>query len=359
MWSCEAQVADIDNDGDNDIAIVSWNKRQHFWLENPGYERVWAGTWKNHLVGDKLCGHDLEIADLNQDGKPDYMVRSEYWASCDQEGNQGRDIHIYRQNSPTSWTLAAVFSANKGGGGFKAGDIDDDEDIDVVSNGYWFENPGNGTISNAWSKHQFDASPQLVGKMDLADLNGDGKPELVVVPSDTKGQIHDRGPVAWYEIPGNEAQPWIKHVIESNMGDLHSLALGDIDCDGDADIFTGEMHHGNDPDELIVYHNNNKAAGWTKQVFATTGTHCAGMFDYQNDGDLDVVGCNYTSNKLEMWINGTNPSTVVKIPGWSRLTQRLRELSIGRIQGQYTIEAVTGNVPYTKPTPNLMRVLLQ
>ena len=49
-------------------------------------------------------------------------------------------------------------------------------------------------------------------KNGYADLNGDGKKDLLVTPAEG-AEVY----LAWYDLPENpRTQPWAKHIIENN-----------------------------------------------------------------------------------------------------------------------------------------------
>jgi len=89
------------------------------------------------------------------------------------------------------------------------------------------------------------------------------------------------------------------------------VAVGDIDNDGDADLFVsalGENH--------LYLNQNGVFTDVTKAYGASGDEHAwssgAGFFDYDNDGDLDLFVCNYVvwSRKLDrdqnFTLNGTD-----------------------------------------------------
>ena len=138
----------------------------------------------------------------------------------------------------------------------------------------------------------------------MADVNGDGRPDVVLTPAELKGQTYK---VAWYEAPAklDEAE-WAEHVIVPSIECvIHSLGVGDFDRDGQIDVAIAEMHQGTDPDEVSIHFNQGRGTTWRKQIISTHGSHDIAVADIGGDGDLDIVGANHSgqSHPLELWEN--------------------------------------------------------
>lgn len=319
-WSCEGEIADINGDKNNDIVLVSWYESKHYWLENPGAK---GGDWKLHQVGDGIRGHDVEVADLDSDGKLDIIVRSETWPRVQASA---KEVQLWRQKGPDEWSKTSFTTTE--GGGIKAVDVDRDRDIDVITGGRWYENDGYG---GGWAEHILDEKAPTYAKIEFADINGDNRRDIIITPSESHALLQkvrsgadsqpppvrgERGPVAWYENPGDKkGGAWTKHIIDPDMGDMHTLSIADIDANGTLDIFSGQMHNSEgDKHEIIVYLNGGKGLEWTRQVISTAGTHQGFAFDLGGDGDYDLMGTNYNTNRVEVWENLT------KAPGAKKFT---------------------------------------
>lgn len=289
-----AATGDIDNDGDNDIITGSWYGREVYWLENPGSG---LGTWNIHAVFQDLASDAIYVNDLDGDGDLDIIGRSsQTWG-----GDQGKSVYIWRQDSPTSWTDFTTYVG--GGEHFNIGDVDRDGDMDFIVANRWYENPGH--ISSDWTEHVFtDSWTHLSAFPFVADINGDGRPDIVLTPTEQAGEYYR---TSWFEAPADpKSNGWIEHVIENNVECVtHSLEVADMDNDGDLDVVTAEMHQSADPDEVRVYLNEDgDGVTWTKEVVATKGSHYAHLVDVEPDGDYDIFGSNHSDTTvIDLWVN--------------------------------------------------------
>jgi hypothetical protein len=68
------------------------------------------------------------------------------------------------------------------------------------------------------------------------------------------------------------------------------------------------MHQSVDPDEVVVHVNRQKGASWARQVISTKGSHYIQVADVGSDGDLDIMGANWSGNyqPIELWLNRTS-----------------------------------------------------
>jgi hypothetical protein len=298
-WSCEGELADVDGDKDNDLVLVSWYESKHYWLENPGKAE---GEWKLHQFGDGIRGHDVEAADLDEDGRMDMIVRSETWPRVQASA---KEVQIWRQEGPDKWTKTSFTTIE--GGGIKAADVDRDGDIDIITGGRWYENGGKGLAGNPWTEHIIDDNATTYSKIRFIDINADRRKDIVLTPSESHAAFKERGPVVWYEAPADvKKEKWVKHIVDEDQADLHTLVVADINADGELDIFTGKMHHAEGPLELIVYTGSENGSKWKKNVIATKGTHEGGVIDLHGDGDYDLVGTNFNTNTVDLWENLIN-----------------------------------------------------
>jgi hypothetical protein len=252
------------------------------WYSNP---RVGGGWWQARLIGSSGA-HDVEVGDMDRDGDFDVAVRAHFGSTI-----------VFRQEAGLQWSRITL--PVPGGEGLGLGDLDGDGDLDVAQNGWWVETPAN--LAGSWVVHTVDAS--LSGTpvvADVADVNLDGRNDLVVSASESAG-----GQVAWYQAPTSpRTGAWTKRVVAS-ADYVHGFGVADVDLDGDRDIVFAEMHQSAQK-RVGWFRNDGGATTWSMQVVATTGSHNIRVLDMDRDGDIDIMGSNWggSPSPVEWWRNG-------------------------------------------------------
>ncbi|MCA9127777.1 MAG: VCBS repeat-containing protein, partial [Planctomycetales bacterium] len=266
--------------------IVALTTTSICWIENP--------SWETHTV-DRIVLHDIEVADLDNDGDYDLVGRDQ-----GEFGHSGKTLHFYRNDGQGHWQHREVACPN--GEGLRAADIDGDLDVDVVINAFWFENDGS-VLDGKWQLHQF--APRWLHAatfVAVADVNLDGRMDVILSPSELAGQ---RYRISWFESPEIPAtSDWPEHPIALNVETVHHfVGAADFDLDGDVDVVTAEMQQGQDPDEVQIYRNSGDCENWERVVLADSGSHSMRLVDVEGDGDIDLFGANHQGQQVDLWIN--------------------------------------------------------
>ena len=172
-FTTDCQAADVDRDGHVDIVVPDGKDGMNLlWFENPGSPDA---TWPRHEIGSfGDFVHDLEVGDLDGDGRVDVVTRS-----------GAKPTSVWYQLSPSKWREQVI--GDRAGDGTSIGDVDDDGDLDVMTGGYWLENDGSAGL---WPQHEIEAAD--AASTFVADVDGDGKNDVFIGPNEAEGQV------SWY-----------------------------------------------------------------------------------------------------------------------------------------------------------------
>lgn len=303
------KVGDINGDGESDIVAVSDSGL--LWFKNPG-DNYSSQKWTATLIDPQKL-HDVEISDLDGDGDIDLVARNQSLFTY----NDGDHINIYYQETNGSWTKNLI-QVNHGEG-LKLAHIDDDNIVDIVTNGLWLKNPG-GVIGKTWRAYRYTNTWTWQDvKIDVADINNDGRNDIALSPAEKEGQHYH---ISWFEAPDNPIEIWKEHIIDQNVEAVHhAIQARDFNKDGYIDILTAKMNQGENPDDIKIYINTQHGEDWKKQIIATSGSHNIQAQDLDNDFDIDFFGTQWEvkdysgSYPVEMW---KNQSTEYSQQGWIR-----------------------------------------
>jgi len=279
---------DVNQDGQPDVIAGDFFTTSVFWYENPGQKLLLQGQlWKKHLLVDTGLGANegTLMADLNGDGKPEWITNS--WV----DSNPVVIWELVPGKTPTMQRHLISEKGQKHGMGF--GDINQDGRVDILTGAGWLEHPPEG-LAGSWKLHADWDRPLSVPVL-VKDLNGDGKNDVVI------GTPHDYGLFVWYA-EGSDANGKLafrEEMVDKSYSQLHCLHLADLDGDGREELITGKRvraHNGNDPgsaDPPIVCYYKIDDAGKLTRFVLNEGEAGIGLqirtADLDGDGDLDLM----------------------------------------------------------------------
>jgi hypothetical protein len=296
---------DIDGDGDLDVVVGGdADSNRVWWWENP-YPSYDPNTpWTRRVIKNSGSNkhHDQIFGDFDGDGQDELV----FW-------NQGAkklfiaDIPTDPKNTqPWSYTEIYSWSAGSEHEGLAQADINGDGKMDIVGGGRWFEHNG-GT---SYTAHIVDGS-QTFTRAAAGQLKTGGRSEVVFVIGDGVGRLK------WYEWMGSE---WVGHdLLGFDVDHGHSLAVADMDGDGNLDIFCAEMRlDGGNADAKMWVLLGDGGGNFTQTEVATGyGNHESKVGDLDGDGDLDILGkpYNWDTPRVDVWLNG---GTGLSLDRWQR-----------------------------------------
>jgi len=276
---CGEWIVDVNHDGAPDLVTAGWITNGLFWYENP---KKPDAMWKRHFIPTATT--------LRADGWPTSMeTRSPIWCSC----------IIAAPASFGSISLGAQPKVHHPGGqeqdghGVGVADIDGDGKPDILTPYGWLKNLD--ADKDQWEWHPAWTLGETGFPIIGYDVNHDGKIDVLF------GRGHSYG-LYWLEQQGEGInRHWIDHRIDESYSQVHALALADIDGDGEPELLAGKRyrgHNGGDPgshDPIVVYYYkiNRHSGEFVRHTLSANGTAGAGtqfvVRDLDGDGDVDIA----------------------------------------------------------------------
>lgn len=299
---------DIDGDGDNDIVFgADGAGKELWWWENPYPNFQPDVSWKRH--GIKLDGanqhHDQAFADVLGTGKPQLI----FW------NQKAKTLFLApipdNPRATDAWPRQVIFSGQAGedvdnaakyAEGVHAYDVDGDGRRDILAGNSWFRYEGNGTF-------RATRIGAIGGRIKAGHFRKGKNAQVVIAPGDGSG------PLRFYECDGDAtaANCWKgRDLLDQEMTHGHTLDAGDIDGDGNLDIFAAEMakwSRAEKPDhpnaKAWILYGDGKGSFRRTVLVEGHGWHEGQLGDVDGDGDLDVINKPYTweAPRLDFWLN--------------------------------------------------------
>ncbi|GAB3702315.1 hypothetical protein GCM10027592_31600 [Spirosoma flavus] len=342
-------VGDVDGDGDLDLLTANYYGNTVSVRLNNGLGNYTApATNPNPAVGD----HPLSVAvgDVDGDGDLDFVT-----------ANAGSNTVSVRLNNGSGNFTPPTTNPNPGVGGgpfsVALGDVDGDGDLDVVT-----ANGAGNTVSVRFNDGSGNFTPPATNpnpgigsnatSMVLGDVDGDGDLDMLIAnytDNTASVRLNDGSgnftPPATNPNPAVDNSPW-------------GVAVGDVDGDGDLDLLTANYYS-----NTVSVRLNNGAGNFTPP--ATNPNPAVGEYplsvalgDVDGDGDLDLITANSAGNTASVRLNNgsgnfippaINPEIVVG--------DSPNSVVVGDVDGDGDLDFLTANTSSDNVSVRLNRPL--
>lgn len=260
-----ATFADIDNDGDLDAYVVSWYGLKNYFYRNEEGSFTYEPDNASGALG----------------------TYSETASWSDQDGDGYVDLYVTNSGGDKK----NLFYENNGG-----------DDFSVISDG--------PVATNAYYSRG----------VNWVDYDNDGDPDLFVCnESNQKNNI--------YNNEGNGTFVKVEDLAPvSATSSSMSSSWGDVDNDGDLDLFIANSSYFNEEDNQLFFNDGDGSFSEATEMPVSGDGGCSyssSFIDYDNDGDLDLfVGNGYCGGEINNFLykndgTGNFEKDTIALPDYS------------------------------------------
>lgn len=345
-------IGDLNGDGLPDLAVVNHGDSTVSVLLNGTFPGNAVPAFTGHRdFGTDASPYAVAIGDLNGDGKADLVVTSGAAASVS-----------VLENTMAPGTLTAAFAGKQDfttgqkPSAVAIGDVNGDGAPDLV-----VANAGSNTVSvllntttpgaNTFSfaaKQDFPtgADPQAVA---LKDLNGDGKPDIVVANGGAGSS--SVSVLLNTTVPGATIPTFAGQQTFSTGGGPVSVAVADLNGDGEPDLVTANSAAGANSVSVLlnttVFIEATNTSAFPTTPVAMSPSQAVVADDINGDGKPDIVavqinGGNYVSVLINTTVPGSNTPTFTAAQKISVGNQPL-SVALADINGDGKADIIVGN----------------
>jgi len=220
---------DLDGDGDEDLATVSWGGTAHLSVLLSDGRGGYEPPRTTPLLIESL---DVAAADFDRDGDLDLAITDtgRFW--------EGLTVSLYMNDGSANFTFAGFSDAGTSGpSAISADDFDGDGWMDVaVAHDRYIEFGNTAAVllnnqAGGFNLWQLVLLESGTNEIDSGDLDGDGDPDLVVA--------HETNvfTVLLNDGSGGMFEDGVYPGVDGFFATLTDIRLEDVDLDGDLDLF--------------------------------------------------------------------------------------------------------------------------
>ncbi len=282
-------TADLDSDGDLDVISAAYFDNEIAWYENT--DGLGNFGEMNILTDQALGARAVTSADIDGDGDMDVLFAS-----------LANDLIAWFENTDSLGTFSDLIEITDNADGAQwvsTGDLDGDEDLDVISASCyddkiaWYENiDGLGTFGD---EQVLTLEADFARTASAADVDSDGDLDVISASGDD-----DK--IAWYENIDGLGSFGPQQVISTEINNIYTLYPVDMENDGDIDLLAGSFID----DYIAWFENMDGEANYSEPYYISyiaEGCRSVIAADLDADDDLDVLSATSRNSKVSWYRN--------------------------------------------------------
>ena len=305
-------VADINGDGKPDLIVANENDNTVSVLLNttaPGAAKPSFAAQQTFATGSEPFL--VTAADVNGDGKPDLIVAN----------NNGNTVSVLLNTTlpgaaAPSFATQQTFAGGNGPVSVTAADVNGDGKPDlIVANqndntvSVLLNTTAPGAATPSFTAQQIFATGNLPAAVTAADVNGDGKPDLIVAneSASTVSVLLNTTPAPATKFDAHSFAP--RQTFATGNFPI-SVTAADVNGDGKPDLVVA-----NENDNTASVLLNTTLPGAVTSSFAAQKTFATGTSplsvtaaDVNGDGKPDLIVANQSDNTVSVLLNTTTGS---------------------------------------------------
>jgi len=298
-------LADLNADGNPDIVTANNGSNTIGVLLNAGGGSF--GTVVTYATGTGTAPLGVAMADLNGDGRPDVVTAN--------SGNSTASVLL--SSGPGTFSAAAAYGTGAGStpNGVALADLNADGKPDLVTANTGSNtigtllNSGTGTFGTVTTTSTGAGStPAAIA---LADVNADGRPDAVVAlnSSNAVGVLLGSGPGTFSAVTTYSAGPG-SAPLALTLADLNGDALPDIVSNNNGSNTVGVLLNQNATATITSFAPTTSRAGGTVTV---TGTGLAGATGVTVNGTAGIISGTPTNTSLSFVVGAGSSTGLIRI----------------------------------------------
>ena len=302
----DISIGDIDNDARVDMCLLNTTGEHDVWSSEVDRSvNAWAELNPPASSGQI---NDIEIADINKDGKLDICYAME-----------GGGIELWAGDGTGNWTALTSPITTGNYNSLISLDFNKDGILDIVSTSDAGLKAWSGDGGSAWVLLPPGCGLPSAGTflgLVSADFNNDGNPDIAAGSDSSGVAVWNGNGLDYFEMKFN--LPFSGTYYDLEAGDInHDGAIDLVAADGGLKTFLGDAIDGWTESSGVLPDNTN-------QYYSVEIT------DLNNDGKLDIVGAS-ESTGVNTWLgDGTG--------AWTFDSNVISEASTGLAVGDFSID---------------------